>query len=503
MTAAAGPAPAVAGPIPLGVLISGFPPVRPVTAAALAAEVATGRILVVLDDDPTGTQSITDLPVLTRWEDADLRWALRQDSTAFFVLTNTRSMSDGDAEALTSEVTRRVAAASAQEGRDVVIASRSDSTLRGHYPLETDVISRELAAAGRPVDGVVIVPAFVEPGRITVGSVHWMRTDDGMIPVSHSEFARDATFGYTNADLRDWVEEKTGGRIARTGVATVTLHDLRAGGPGRVEDILAGLRDAQPVVVDAASDDDLRVLVQGLLAAEARGKRFVYRTGPSFVRARSGQAAAPPVDADRLRAATAAADAVTDGETDGDPRPRAARGLVVVGSHVALTTRQLDRLRAAGGIAELELDVPALLDPARGADHIAATVERAARLLATTADSDLVLRTSRTLVTGRDPVDSLAIARTVSTALSTVVRELTARVRPAFVLAKGGITSSDTATAALGITRAWSRGTLLPGVVSVWEPVSGPARGIPYVVFAGNVGDDDALVTAVSTLRAL
>jgi uncharacterized protein YgbK (DUF1537 family) len=499
VTGAAGPAPAVDGPVPLDVLTSGFPPARPVTAAALAAEVATGRTLVVLDDDPTGTQSITDLPVLTRWEDADLRWALRQDSSAFFVLTNTRSMSDTDAAALTSEVTRRVAAASAQVGRDVVIASRSDSTLRGHYPLETDVISRELAAAGRPVDGVVIVPAFVEPGRITVGSVHWMRTDDGMLPVSHSEFARDATFGYTNADLRDWVEEKTGGRIARAEVATVTLHDLRAGGPGRVEDILTGLRDAQPVVVDAASDDDLRVLVQGLLAAEARGKGFVYRTGPSFVRARSGQAAAPPVDADRLRAATAAADA----GTDGDPRPRAARGLVVVGSHVALTTRQLDRLRAAGGIAELELDVPALLDPTRGADHIAATVERAARLLATTGDADLVLRTSRTLVTGRDPVDSLVIARTVSTALSTVVRELTARVRPAFVLAKGGITSSDTATAALGITRAWSRGTLLPGVVSVWEPVSGPARGIPYVVFAGNVGDDDALVTAVSTLRAL
>jgi uncharacterized protein YgbK (DUF1537 family) len=91
----------------------------------------------------------------------------------------------------------------------------------------------------------------------------------------------------------------------------------------------------------------------------------------------------------------------------------------------------------------------------------------------------------------------------VSAALVTVVRELVARVRPAFVLGKGGITASDTATAGLGITRAWSRGTLLPGLVSVWEPVSGPARGIPYVVFAGNVGDDDGLLAAVRTLREL
>jgi uncharacterized protein YgbK (DUF1537 family) len=325
-----------------------------------------------------------------------------------------------------------------------------------------------------------------------------MRTDQGMIPVSHSEFARDATFGYASADLRDWVEEKTRGRIPRTEVATITLHDLRVGHPGRAEEILTGLRDARPVVVDAVTDDDLRVLVQALLSAEAAGKRFVYRTGPSLVRARSGQVAQPAVDADRLRAALSEAS-----EPGSDARRNAARGLVVVGSHVGLTTRQLDRLRAAGGVAELELDVPTLLNPARAGAHVADTVDRAAELLGARSDADVVVRTSRTLVTGKDADDSLAIARTVSAALVTVVREVTARVRPAFVLAKGGITSSDTATDGLGVTRAWSRGTLLPGAVSVWEPLAGPACGIPYVVFAGNVGDDEALLTAVRTLRAL
>jgi uncharacterized protein YgbK (DUF1537 family) len=481
--------------VPLDALTAGFPPVRPVDAAPLAAQVAGGRTLVVLDDDPTGTQSITDLPVLTRWTVDDLRWALRQDAPAFFVLTNTRSLAESDAAALNRDVARALATAAAAEGVDYVVASRSDSTLRGHYPLETDVLTAELAAAGRPVDGVVIVPAFVEAGRVTVGSVHWMRTTEGMIPVSKSEFARDATFGYHHADLRDWVAEKTAGRTPRAEVATVTLDDLRTGGRSGVEKILAGLTGGRPVVVDAVTDDDLRVLVQGLLAAEAGGSRFLYRTGPSFVRARSGQTAAPPVDAARLRATLPA--------LDGDPRPRSARGLVAVGSHVALTTRQLDRLRATGGIVELELDVPALLDPARGSAHVAATVERAAGLLAGNGGGDLVVTTSRTVVTGADGAASLAIARTVSAALVTVVRELVARVRPAFVLGKGGITASDTATAGLGITRAWSRGTLLPGLVSVWEPVSGPARGIPYVVFAGNVGDDDGLLAAVRTLREL
>jgi uncharacterized protein YgbK (DUF1537 family) len=481
------------GPIPLEELTANAPPPRTTDSAALAAQVGAGRTLVVLDDDPTGTQSITDLPLLTRWRPDDLRWALRQGTAAFFVLTNTRGLDGAAAAAVNREIARELAGAAAAEGKDYVIASRSDSTLRGHYPLETDVLAEESAAAGEPVDGLVIVPAFIEPGRVTVDSVHWMRSEAGMIPVSHSEFARDASFGYHNADLRDWVEEKTGGRIRRSDVATVTLRDLRDGGPRHVETILRGLIGARPLVVDATADDDLRVLVQALIAAEAAGKRFLYRTGPSFVRARTGQVAAPPVDARRLREVFRA--------PPSDDRPHAARGLVAIGSHVAMTTRQLDRLRAAGGIVELELDVPALLDGERAADHLAAVTGRAAELLTDDGDHDLVVRTSRTLVTSGDLPGNLAIARTVSAALVAVVRAVVSRIRPRFVLAKGGITASDAATDGLDMTRAWSRGTLLPGMVAVWEPVSGPGRGIPYVVFPGNVGDDDGLLHAVRTLR--
>ena len=188
----------------------------------------------------------------------------------------------------------------------------------------------------------------------------------------------------------------------------------------------------------------------------------------------------------------------------GETRPATEHGLIAVGSHVGLTTRQLDRLRAKGNIIELELDVPTLLKAQDRDKHVSDTAARAADLLRTSdAAADVVIRTSRTVITGADAVDSLVIARTVSAALVNTVREVVAQVRPAFVLAKGGITSSDTATEGLSIRRAWSRGTMLPGIVSLWEPVSGPAKGIPYIVFAGNVGDDDALADVVETLRSV
>ncbi|HEY6684741.1 MAG TPA: nucleotide-binding domain containing protein [Propionibacteriaceae bacterium] len=225
----------------------------------------------------------------------------------------------------------------------------------------------------------------------------------------------------------------------------------------------------------------------------------MYRIGPSFVRARTGQTATPPANAQRLQEILSKQPTNTE-----DVRPATKHGLIAVGSHVGLTTRQLDRLRDRDKIIELELDVPTLLDDSARDRHVNDVAGQAANALRNNdADSDIVIRTSRTLVTGGDAVRSLMIARTVSAALVGTVREIVSEVRPAFVLAKGGITSSDTATEGLEIQRAWCRGTMLPGIISLWEPVTGLAQGIPYIVFAGNVGDDDALAAVVDTLRSV
>ncbi|WP_229914369.1 four-carbon acid sugar kinase family protein [Streptomyces capitiformicae] len=455
------------------------------SAAEVAARISGGPRLVVLDDDPTGTQTVADVPVLTSWSVDDLRWALRQDSAVFFVLTNTRSLPAEDAAARNREVVRALHAAAAAEGTGYVLASRGDSTLRGHFPLETDVLAEELTelGAGAP-DGMVLVPAYIEAGRLTVGAKHWMRTADGLLPVGMSEFARDATFGYRSSSLPEWVEEKTGGRIPADKVLRVTLDDLRGGGPAHTARLLSSLRGGRVAVVDAVCDDDLRVLALALAEAEQDGTRLLYRVGPSFVRARAGQAGRAPLTPAELRPLRSNA---------------APHGLIVVGSHVALTTRQLDRLRERGGITEYELDVALLLDEERRDAHIAEVSAAAAGALDS---ADAVIRTSRTLVTGADADDSLAISRKVSAALVQAVRQVSAARRPAFVVAKGGITSSDTATHGLEIRRAWARGTLLPGIVSLWEPVDGPAAGIPYIVFAGNVGGADALADALDLLRS-
>ncbi|TFD57283.1 hypothetical protein E3T39_14855 [Cryobacterium suzukii] len=465
-------------------ILDAYPVGVRVPAADVAQRVAdTERILVVLDDDPTGTQSVSDLPVLTHWASSDFEWAFDQGAAALYVLTNTRSLDAGAAAARNREIVQNAVSAAASTGRSIGFVSRSDSTLRGHFPLETDVIAEELlATTGIAIDGVVMVPAFPDANRVTIGGVHYMRLASGLTPVAETEFARDATFGFVHSDLPGYVQEKTGGRISAADVIVLDLGIIRSGAAA-IAAAIAPATDAIPICADAVTEDDLRLLALGLDLAERAGKNLLYRVGPPFVRARIGQESRAPLTADEIYGRT-------------EPAPGG--GLIVVGSHVGVTTRQLAALVVARPSATtVELDVATVIDSPDPAAYLATVVSRVADRLRT---GDVIVHTSRLLVKTDDPAASLEIARRVSAAVVAVVQGSLVVRAPRFVIAKGGITSSDVASEGLGIRHAMVRGPMLPGIVSLWEPMDGPAAGIPYIVFAGNVGDDDSLAQVVATL---
>lgn len=474
-------------PISLDQLLAGYPPSVETSAARVRKALASARrVFIVLDDDPTGTQSVADLPVLTDWSPEALEWALTQGRPAVYVMTNSRSLDPDDAARRNREVAAAAFEASDRTCIRVDFVSRSDSTLRGHFPLEPRVLAECIAEhEHRRVDGIVIVPAFGDAGRITVGGVHYAGSvADGFTPVGESEFAGDATFGYRSSRLAEWVEEKSGGELPASSVIEISLAELRTD-LGAVAARLRSAGSEQPIVSDIVDENDLRRLSLAVQQAEDAGSRFIYRVGPPFVRARIGQEVHLPLDHDDLVAIR-----------QGGLAENSVGGLVVVGSHVQQTTRQLEALRAIDKPTEVEIDVPVVLTSGRDG-HLDAIVDQ---VLTELPRGNVVVRTSRTRVTGSDAADSLAIARAVSDAVVEVVQRVLAGYPPRFVIAKGGITSSDVAARGLGMTRAFVRGPMLPGIVSLWEPVAGPACGIPYIVFAGNVGDENSLAEVVDKL---
>jgi uncharacterized protein YgbK (DUF1537 family) len=494
-------------------VFAGLPPARPddegLRESIRALRAADGLLLGVLDDDPTGSQAVHGVQVVTVLDEDAYAAALAGPAATCFVLTNSRSLDEPEAAGLTARAARGLITVAGRRGTRIQLISRSDSTLRGHVMAEVaalQAVRRDLV--GRGYDGVLLVPAFLEAGRMTAADIHWARTPAGLVPVGETEFAQDSAFGYGASDLRVFVAEKSGGAIQPDEVRSISLADIRLGGPARVREVLASAAGGAWVVVNATEYSDLETVARSVLEAEREGQSFLFRTGPSFVRALSGLGPRPPLRGAQIWGTERGAQIwgtergaqiwgrERGAQIRGDTR-RGGHGLVVVGSHVGQTSRQVAALRARRVTADMELDVQAVL--AGGPDVAAAVARRVAGALAR---SDVLLYTSRDVVAGRGAADSLMIARTVSAALSRIVRAALA-ARPAWVIAKGGITSHDVMCHGLGIRRAEVAGQLFPGTVSVFWPLDAApeAVGMPYVVFAGNVGDDGTLAQVVAILN--
>jgi uncharacterized protein YgbK (DUF1537 family) len=442
---------------------------------------ATRGCIVALDDDPTGTQTVHDAWVVCRPEPDGLRAVLDSDDPAVFILTNSRSLPEAEAWELNRRLAREVLRVAAAVHRPVQLVSRSDSTLRGHFPAEIDALSEVFREeTGRPYDGVILAPYFAEGGRYTVEDIHWVEQGEWLIPAGHTAFARDHAFGYRSSRLPEYVEEKSRGRIPAASVASISIDCLRKGGPEAVAQALSIIEDGRIVVANAAHERDIEVLVAGVLVAQAKGKRFLYRSASSLVKVAAGMADRCLLDrADLL------------------PNPSTAGALIVFGSIVPQSNSQLEAVLRLRDMATVELDVAGAIGPSTAS----ACIEAAKRATdeALMAGRDVVLYTSRAKAEAATPDEALQIGQLVSSGLCAVVAGL--RQRPRYLLGKGGITASDLATRAFRVDRARVLGQILPGV-SVWR--IGPEAlwpDLPFIVFPGNVGSDEAVAELVQRLR--
>lgn len=164
-----------------GTPLDGMPPPLPGDAFIQVRRLvaASGTKTVVLDDDPTGTQTVHGLDVLADWSVASLSLALCDPRPCFFLLTNTRSMPAPEAAGLVGTLAANLAEAARMTGVGFAVVSRSDSTLRGHFWEELCALQRCL---GTPMDATVVIPAFIEWGRFTVGAVHYVAEGERLVP---------------------------------------------------------------------------------------------------------------------------------------------------------------------------------------------------------------------------------------------------------------------------------------------------------------------------------
>jgi uncharacterized protein YgbK (DUF1537 family) len=440
--------------------------------------------IVVLDDDPTGIQTVHGVSVYTDWDESSILAGFQEDRRLFYILTNSRSFTGEHTAEVHREIGVRIEKVSRELGIPYLLISRSDSTLRGHYPLETEVLRSVMEEQGSPVDGEILCPFFLEGGRYTLDNVHYVKSGGQLIPAGETEFARDVSFGYRASNLRQYIEEKTKGVYKGENVISISMEDLREEHVEKIEEQLLSVSDFQKIIVNAAAYSDLEVFCLAFYRAMRKGKRYLMRTAASIVKVVGGISDQPLLSSKELKL-----------------QENNRGGIIVVGSHTQKTTNQLEQLRGIPGLEFIAFRSELVLKP----EELKQETERVQLLCNTCMEQGKtpVIYTSRNVLVLEDDTKEKALDRAgkISEAVQSFVGNLS--VRPAFVVAKGGITSSDVGTKALKVKRAEVLGQIQPGV-PVWK-TGRESRfpDIPYVIFPGNVGEEETLKKAVLLLLNL
>lgn len=449
----------------------------------LTVEIAANEAkIIVLDDDPTGVQTVHDISVYTDGSIESIREGFAESNKVFYILTNSRGMTVAETTALHKAIGANIAAVAHETGKTYLIMSRSDSTLRGHYPLEPQLLKEAMEADGFHIDGEILCPFFLEGGRFTIGNVHYVRQSDVLVPAAQTEFAKDKTFGYSHSSIPDYIEEKTNGEYKAESVTCISLDTLRAADYDTVEKQLLNVTDFNKVCVNAIDYCDIKVFSVALYRAMAKGKTFMFRTAAGLVKVMGGISDIPLLTRRKM---------VVNETSNG--------GIVVVGSHTQKTTTQLQNLLKLDNVSPVEFNSDTVLD---GDDVFYAEVNRCV------AEEEKIIRSGKTavcftcrkLLTLENDTKESALTRSVK--ISDGVQRLVAQlaVTPAFVIAKGGITSSDVGTKALKVHRANVMGQICPGI-PVWQTgEESRFPSTPYVIFPGNTGDENTLREAVEIL---
>ncbi|MCU9613014.1 hydroxyacid dehydrogenase [Caldibacillus lycopersici] len=435
--------------------------------------------IVVLDDDPTGIQKVHGVHVYTNWEEESILDGFQSEQQMFFILTNSRAFSKEKTKQVHQEITERVIKAAKQTDTPFIIISRGDSTLRGHFPLETATIHDTL---NHTADGELIIPFFKEGGRYTLNNIHFVESNGELIPAGETEFAKDRTFGYTSSHLGEYVEEKSNGAFLKENVTYITLEDLRSLHIEKITEQLINVTDFNKVVVNAISDDDLKVLSIALVAALNNGKQFLFRTAASFTKVIGRVPDKELLSKEEM---------IEAGSNAG--------GLIIVGSHVNKTTQQLNELLKLDFVEPIEFNSDLVLHAELFEKEIQACIQKLDENIQNGQTSVIYTKRKRLDLGAGMAEKELELSVKISDGLTRTIQSLSSK--PKYIIAKGGITSSEIGTTALGVKKALVLGQALPGI-PVWKTdENSKYPNMPYVIFPGNVGNVTDLYTIVKNLE--
>jgi len=439
--------------------------------------------IVVLDDDPTGVQTVHDIYVYTSWDEETMTEGFQDENSVFFILTNSRGFTSDYTKKVHEEIGHTLEKVSKKTGKDYILISRSDSTMRGYYPLETLTLKNTIESHSEKVyHGEIIAPFFMEGGRFTIGNVHYVKEGHHLVPAGQTEFAKDKTFGYKSSHIGEYVEEKTGGIYTAENTTYITLEELRNVDIEGITEKLVAVDHFNKIVVNAIEYSDIKVFTVAYINATLKGRNLMFRSAAAVPKVLGGVTDEGLLEKNQL---------IESDNSNG--------GIVLIGSHVNKTTQQFEALKNTVEPMEfIEFNQHLVLVENGLEEEVERVIGVAEEAIKSGQNVVVYTRRERFDLDTEDKDKQLEVSVKISDAVTSIIGKL--QVKPSFIIAKGGITSSDVGTKALRVKRALVMGQIKPGIPVWMTGKDSKFPQMPYIIFPGNVGEVDTLKEIVDLL---
>ena len=431
--------------------------------------------IIVLDDDPTGSQTVHSCLLLMEWDIETIRLGLRDKSSILFIITNTRALISEEAKKITQQVCHNLKIALENENiTRFLIYSHFDSTLRGHYPLEIEIISNNFGG----FDSHFFIPAFLEGGRKTINSIQYLDDRVDLDPVHRTEFAKDSVFNYSHSYLPYYIEEKTKKLLKATDVGRLLLKDIRKGSLNKLMD----LNSNRCIVVDAEHQSDLNYFAKDLQTAVNLGKKFLL-CGAASMLTSLAKIGKQPLENKNIQ----------EYKYKNNP------GIILVGSYSKKTTEQLNDLLQQNNVLGLEINLKKLQDYL---DNQSRFLTKFLDQIKTIHNSGktVVIYTSRQQITFTSLEEKSNFEKLIFLLLTKITQNLPSNI--SFLISKGGTTSNNFLRTTLKLKSIRLLGQILPGCSIVKTSENNTLfPGLLILLFPGNVGDVKTLTNAYNILN--
>ena len=430
--------------------------------------------IIVIDDDPTGSQCVHDCLLLLNWNYETLLKGLMSNSNLLFILANTRSLSEKEVKKRLREICTNFYKVTQENNLEdnLLFVSRGDSTLRGHNFLEPDLINKYLG----PFDATFHIPAFLEGNRITVNGKHFVNG----IPAHKTPFANDNIFGYKTNDLKKLLLKKSRSKIQLKNIENLNCieqyssHELRK--------FMESLKNNTHVIVDIDKFSQLEKLSE-VTRELIKNKKFLFRTAASFLKAISNTKVIKKgnfyYSQLRLR----------------NKLNNFLPGLIIIGSHTEISTKQLNKLLELDAFEAIELDVEKFYKIHASKDKETKIIKLKNFFLEairkTIKNSFIpVIFTSRKEKVLENNYDQMDFYNSLSFFIAEIVADIKHEI--GYLISKGGITSNTILNSSFDADYVYLEGQICSGISLVKVKLINN-NYLPVITFPGNLGDDYSL----------